>query len=153
VSTLWGCLCSLRARSALDGVSWVQGGLVEGAVGRELAAATQSALSSAPSLGRVISSVLCMKSTLFQWLEKLWRRECLVGVPIMEGPTARLCLRCAASASQMGRLETRWLASGSSALSRFDLASACLGVVPDGPTAVRRRVGVVRSAKPSQAQR
>ena len=52
VSTLWGCLRSLRARSALDGVSWVQGGLVEGAVGRELAAATQSAPSSAPSLGR-----------------------------------------------------------------------------------------------------
>jgi hypothetical protein len=23
-----GCLCSLRARSALDGVSWVQGGSV-----------------------------------------------------------------------------------------------------------------------------
>jgi hypothetical protein len=26
VSTLWGCLRSLRARSALEGVSWVQGG-------------------------------------------------------------------------------------------------------------------------------
>ena len=26
VSTPWGCLRSLRARSALDGVSWVQGG-------------------------------------------------------------------------------------------------------------------------------
>jgi hypothetical protein len=52
VSTPWGCLCSLRARLALDGVSWVQSGLVEGAVGQELAAATQSAPSSAPSLGR-----------------------------------------------------------------------------------------------------
>ena len=29
----FGCLCSLRARSALDGVSWVQGGKVESAVG------------------------------------------------------------------------------------------------------------------------
>ena len=38
VSTPWGCLCSLRARSALDGVSWVQGGLVEGALGRWSAA-------------------------------------------------------------------------------------------------------------------
>ncbi len=28
-----GCLCSLRARLALDGVSWVQGGEVENAVG------------------------------------------------------------------------------------------------------------------------
>ena len=33
-----GCLRSLRARSALDGVSWVQGGLVESAVDRSLAA-------------------------------------------------------------------------------------------------------------------
>ena len=33
-----GCLRSLRARSALDGVSWVQGGLVEIAVSRWLAA-------------------------------------------------------------------------------------------------------------------
>jgi hypothetical protein len=31
----FGCLRSLRARSALDGVSWVQGGLVEIAVGIE----------------------------------------------------------------------------------------------------------------------
>ena len=38
VSTLSGCLRSLRARSALDGVSWVQGGLVEIAVGQWLAA-------------------------------------------------------------------------------------------------------------------
>ena len=30
----FGCLRSLRARSALDGVSWVQGGLVEIAVGQ-----------------------------------------------------------------------------------------------------------------------
>ena len=47
-----GCLCSLRARSALDGVSWVQGGSVEIAVGQRLAPATESAPSSAPSLGR-----------------------------------------------------------------------------------------------------
>jgi hypothetical protein len=40
------------ARLALDGVSLVQGGSVEGAVGREFAAATQSAPSSAPSLVR-----------------------------------------------------------------------------------------------------
>jgi hypothetical protein len=40
------------ARLALDGVSWIQGGSVEGAVGQEFAAATQSAPSSAPSLGR-----------------------------------------------------------------------------------------------------
>jgi hypothetical protein len=33
-----GCLRSLRARSALDGVSWVQGGLVEIAVSRWWAA-------------------------------------------------------------------------------------------------------------------
>ena len=38
VSTLWGCLRSLRARSALDGVSWVQGGSVEIAVGQSQAA-------------------------------------------------------------------------------------------------------------------
>jgi hypothetical protein len=30
----WGCLRSLRARSALDGVSWDQGGSVESAVGQ-----------------------------------------------------------------------------------------------------------------------
>jgi hypothetical protein len=29
-----GCLCSLRARLALDGVSWAQGGEVENAVGQ-----------------------------------------------------------------------------------------------------------------------
>ena len=34
----FGRLRSLRARSALDGVSWVQGGLVETAVGRGLTA-------------------------------------------------------------------------------------------------------------------
>ena len=33
-----GCLRSLRARSALDGVSWVQGGLVEIAFGHRLTA-------------------------------------------------------------------------------------------------------------------
>ena len=33
-----GCLCSLRARLALDGVSWVQGGSVEIAVGQSQAA-------------------------------------------------------------------------------------------------------------------
>ena len=42
MSTLWGCLRSLRARSALDGVSWVQGGSVEIAVGQRLAYATIS---------------------------------------------------------------------------------------------------------------
>jgi hypothetical protein len=31
-----GCLCSLRARMALDGVSWVRSGLVEIAVGRRI---------------------------------------------------------------------------------------------------------------------
>jgi hypothetical protein len=36
VSTLWGCLGSLRARSALDGVSWVQRGSVEIAFGHRL---------------------------------------------------------------------------------------------------------------------
>ena len=46
-----GCLRSLRARSALDGVSWVQRGSVEIAVGQR-APATQSTPSSAPSLGR-----------------------------------------------------------------------------------------------------
>jgi len=34
----FGCLRSLRARSALDGVSWVQRGLVEVAVGHRLTA-------------------------------------------------------------------------------------------------------------------
>ena len=34
----FGCLRSLRARSALDGVSWVQRGLVEIAVGHRLTA-------------------------------------------------------------------------------------------------------------------
>ena len=47
-----GCLRSLRARLALDGVSWVQGGSVEIAVGQRLADATISAPSSAPSLRR-----------------------------------------------------------------------------------------------------
>ena len=84
VSTPWGCLCSLRARSALDGVSLVQGGLVEGAVGRELAAATQSAPSSAPSLGRVGSNLPRVKQSLFQRLVKLRRGKCLVGVPFVK---------------------------------------------------------------------
>src|SRR5271166_838358 len=48
----FGYLCSLRARSALDGVSWVQSGSVEIAVGQRLAPATESAPSSTPSLGR-----------------------------------------------------------------------------------------------------
>jgi hypothetical protein len=52
VSTPLGCLRSLRARSALDGVSWVQGGSVESAVGRWWPHATESAPSSAPSLER-----------------------------------------------------------------------------------------------------
>jgi hypothetical protein len=39
----FGCLRSLRARSALDGVSWVQRGSVEIAVGQRLAPATESA--------------------------------------------------------------------------------------------------------------
>src|ERR1043166_3116711 len=46
----FGCLRSLRAHLALDGVSWVQGGSVEIAVGRK-PRATESAPSSAPSLG------------------------------------------------------------------------------------------------------
>jgi hypothetical protein len=49
------------ARLALDGVSWIQGGSVEGAVGQEFAAATQSAPSFAPSLGRVISRCMLLK--------------------------------------------------------------------------------------------
>jgi hypothetical protein len=32
----FGCLCSLRAHVALDGVSWVWSGLVENAVGRKI---------------------------------------------------------------------------------------------------------------------
>jgi hypothetical protein len=48
----FGCLRSLRARSALDGVSWVQGGSVEIAVGQRFGPATESAPSPAPSLGR-----------------------------------------------------------------------------------------------------
>jgi hypothetical protein len=36
VSDVVGCLCSLRARMALDGVSWVRSGLVEIAVGRRI---------------------------------------------------------------------------------------------------------------------
>ena len=47
----FGCLRSLRARAALDGVSWVQSGSVESAVGAG-PHATESAPSSAPSLGR-----------------------------------------------------------------------------------------------------
>jgi hypothetical protein len=69
----FGCLRSLRARSALDGVSWVQGGSVEIAVGQRLAPATQSTPSSAPSLGRVSSDLPCMKLPYFQILVKLRR--------------------------------------------------------------------------------
>jgi hypothetical protein len=76
----FGCLRSLRARSALDGVSRVQG-WVEIAVGQRLDHATISAPSSAPSLGRVISSLLRIKITRFQSLVELGRSECLVGVP------------------------------------------------------------------------
>ncbi len=47
----FGCLRSLRAHAALDGVSWVQSGLVENAVGAR-PHATKSAPSSTPSLGR-----------------------------------------------------------------------------------------------------
>ena len=46
----FGCLRSLRAHLALDGVSWVQGGSVEIAVGQR-PHATESTPSSAPSLG------------------------------------------------------------------------------------------------------
>src|SRR5580704_19411826 len=46
-----GCLRSLRAHWALDGVSWVRSGSVEIAVGQG-PHATESAPSSAPSLGR-----------------------------------------------------------------------------------------------------
>ena len=66
----FGCLRSLRARSALDGVSWVQRGSVEIAVGQK-APATQSTPSSAPSLGRVGSTHFALKITRFQWLVKL----------------------------------------------------------------------------------
>jgi hypothetical protein len=47
-----GFLRSLRARSGLDGVSWVQGGLVESAVGRSLAACNRIGAVVCPSLGR-----------------------------------------------------------------------------------------------------
>ena len=60
----FGCLRSLRARSALDGVSGVQGGSVEIAVGQRLAPATESAPSSAPSLGRRSSWELVSASCL-----------------------------------------------------------------------------------------
>src|SRR5277367_6452936 len=60
----FGCLRSLRARSALDGVSWVQRGSVEIAVGLRLALATESAPSSAPSLGRRSSWELVSASCL-----------------------------------------------------------------------------------------
>src|ERR1700678_3773671 len=58
-----GCLRSLRARSALDGVSWVQRGSVEIAVGQR-APATQSTPSSVPSLGRRSSWELVSASCL-----------------------------------------------------------------------------------------
>src|ERR1700677_5006214 len=60
----FGCLRSLRARSALDGVSWVQRGSVESAVGLRLALATESAPSSAPSLERRSSWELVSASCL-----------------------------------------------------------------------------------------
>ena len=60
----FGCLRSLRARSALDGVSWVQGGSVEIAVSQRLAFATESAPSSALSLGRGSSWELVSASFL-----------------------------------------------------------------------------------------
>ena len=47
----FGCLRSLRAHVALDGVSWLWSGSVEIAVGRR-PHATKSAPSSTPSLGR-----------------------------------------------------------------------------------------------------
>jgi hypothetical protein len=59
----FGCLRSLRARSALDGVSWVQRGSVEIAVGQR-GPATQSTPSSAPSLGRRSSWELVSASCL-----------------------------------------------------------------------------------------
>jgi hypothetical protein len=57
------------ARLALDGVSWIQGGSVEGAVGQEFAAATQSAPSSAPSLGRRSLRELDSASCPDAWVE------------------------------------------------------------------------------------
>ena len=59
----FGCRRSLRARSALDGVSWVPSGSVEIAVGQN-APATQSTPSSAPSLGRRSSWELVSASCL-----------------------------------------------------------------------------------------
>ena len=47
-----GCLRSLRARSAFNGVSWVQGGLVEIAVSRWLAACNRIGAVVCSSLGR-----------------------------------------------------------------------------------------------------
>ena len=57
----------------LDGVSWVQGSLVEIAVGRWSPHATQSAPSSAPSLGRR-SCGSSMRSPV-RWIDGLSRRE------------------------------------------------------------------------------
>jgi hypothetical protein len=84
----FGCLRSLRARSALDGVSWVQGGSVEIAVGQRFGPAAESAPSSAPSLGHVGSNLPRMKYPFFQRLVKLRRQECLVGVLIMKAVRA-----------------------------------------------------------------
>ena len=53
-----GCLRSLRARSALDGVSWVQRGLVEIAVGHRLTACYEirAVVCSLPRLRRMKSA-------------------------------------------------------------------------------------------------
>jgi hypothetical protein len=65
-----GCLGSLRARSALDGVSWVQSGQVEIAVGQRLASATISAPSSAPSLG--VAPLGSWIRPPFLWIARAW---------------------------------------------------------------------------------
>ena len=44
IDDAFGCLCSLRARVALDGVSWVRSGLVEIAVGQVTACYTIGAV-------------------------------------------------------------------------------------------------------------
>ena len=59
-----GCLRSLRARSALDGVSWVQRGLVEIAVGPRLTACYEIRAVVCSSLGRRSSWELDLASCL-----------------------------------------------------------------------------------------